>query len=153
MLLRRLAIKKARQSPQMMPFTMMAFISSIGWSFLKAVLFHVDSPINGQKLNKQSALGLSPGPSKIERCIGHAWCGDEFAQGTWCTYKPSTFVKNTDELLQRQWKLFFRSGDHDEGWRGFIEVAIIIGPSTAVNLAYRLGAWTAMANEPFSSVK
>ena len=32
------------------------------------------------------------------------------------------------------------SSDHDEGWRGFIEVAIIIGPNKAVNLSYRLGA-------------
>jgi len=70
--------------------------------------------------------------------FGHDWGGDALSQGSWCTYRPGTFVRFADELPRQDNHLFFASADHGEGWRGFIEGAIASGSKTAVAVAASL---------------
>ena len=70
--------------------------------------------------------------------FGHDWGTDVLSQGSWCTYRPGTFVRFADELPKPDNNLFFASGDHGEGWRGFIEGAISSGSKTAVAVAASL---------------
>ena len=70
--------------------------------------------------------------------FGHDWGNDALSQGSWCTYRPGTFVRFADELPKHDNNLFFASGDHGEGWRGFIEGAIASGSKTAVAVAASL---------------
>ena len=70
--------------------------------------------------------------------FGHDWGNDPLSQGSWCTYRPGTFVRFADELPKHDNNLFFASGDHGEGWRGFIEGAIASGSKTAVAVAASL---------------
>jgi len=70
--------------------------------------------------------------------FGHDWGDDALSQGSWCTYRPGTFVRFADELPKPDNNLFFASGDHGEGWRGFIEGAISSGSKTAVAVAASL---------------
>ena len=70
--------------------------------------------------------------------FGHDWGSDALSQGSWCTYRPGTFVRFADELPKQDNNLFFASGDHGEGWRGFIEGAISSGSKAAVAVAASL---------------
>ena len=76
---------------------------------------------------------------KVLSTFGHDWGGDDLSQGSWCTYRPGTVARFTDELPRQEGHLFFASGDHAQGWRGFIEGAIASGSRTAVQVAESLG--------------
>jgi monoamine oxidase len=123
-----------------------------------------DSPLIGsftyKRGEKHSVLaGFSLEPDALERSVeewqpvleefipgvkllstfGHDWGGDDLSQGSWCTYRPGTVARFTDELPRQEGHLFFASGDHAQGWRGFIEGAIASGSRTAVQVAESLG--------------
>ena len=51
------------------------------------------------------------------------------------TYRPGTVARFNDELPRQEGHVFFASGDHAQGWRGFIEGAIASGSRTAVTVA------------------
>jgi len=69
---------------------------------------------------------------KVLSTFGHDWGRDEFALGSWCSYKPGQFERFAKELPKHEGRIFFASADHAEGWRGFIEGAISSGSKTAV---------------------
>ncbi len=69
---------------------------------------------------------------RLRSTFGHDWGGDALSQGSWCTYRPGTLTRFSDALPRQEGHLFFASGDHGEGWRGFIEGAIASGSRTAV---------------------
>ena len=67
--------------------------------------------------------------------FGHDWGADNLSQGSWATYRPGTIARFSDELPRQEGHVFFASGDHAQGWRGFIEGAIASGSRTAVTVA------------------
>ena len=62
------------------------------------------------------------------------------------TYRPGTVARFNDELTRQEGHVFFASGDHAQGWRGFIEGAIASGSRTAVTVADSLSAQAAGAS-------
>ena len=62
-----------------------------------------------------------------------------------------TVARFSDELPRQEGHVFFASGDHAQGWRGFIEGAIASGSRTAVTVANSLNSQT--AGTPVASVK
>ena len=69
---------------------------------------------------------------QIIRTFGHPWGTDPLAQGSWCNYRPGTVTRFAEALPLTEDKLFFASGDHGDGWRGFMEGAIASGSQTAM---------------------
>ena len=72
---------------------------------------------------------------KVLSTFGHDWGADSLSQGSWATYRPGTVARFTDELPRNEGHIYFASGDHAQGWRGFIEGAIASGSRTAVTVA------------------
>ncbi len=60
----------------------------------------------------------------VESCYGYDWTHDPYSRGTWCTYRPNWFGKYYDHFGKDQGRILFATGDHGEGWRGFIDGAI-----------------------------
>ena len=69
---------------------------------------------------------------QILRTFGHPWGTDPLSQGSWCSYRPGTVARFAEALPVAEGKLFFASGDHGDGWRGFMEGAIASGSQTAM---------------------
>ena len=69
---------------------------------------------------------------KILRTFGHPWGTDPLSQGSWCNYRPGTVTRFAEALPLQEGQLFFASGDHGDGWRGFMEGAIASGSQTAM---------------------
>ena len=88
---------------------------------------------------------------KLLSTFGHDWGADSLSQGSWATYRPGTVARFSDELPRQEGHVFFASGDHAQGWRGFIEGAIASGSRTAVTVADSLSSQT--AGTPVASVK
>ena len=88
---------------------------------------------------------------KLLSTFGHDWGADSLSQGSWATYRPGTVARFSDELPRQEGQVFFASGDHAQGWRGFIEGAIASGSRTAVTVADSLSSQT--AGTPVASVK
>jgi monoamine oxidase len=88
---------------------------------------------------------------KLLSTFGHDWGADNLSQGSWATYRPGTVARFSDELPRQEGHLFFASGDHAQGWRGFIEGAIASGSRTAVTVADSLRPQ--IAGTPVASIK
>ncbi len=72
----------------------------------------------------QSALQrILPGV-KVISATGYNWLKDPQAQGTWCSYRPGQLARFGSEMTRADGRIFMGSGDHGEGWRGFIDGAI-----------------------------
>lgn len=80
---------------------------------------------------------------KLLSTFGHDWGADDLSQGSWATYRPGTLARFNDELPRQEGHVFFASGDHAQGWRGFIEGAIASGSRTAVTVADSLSSQAA----------
>ena len=76
---------------------------------------------------------------EIIRTFGHPWGTDPLSQGSWCNYRPGTVTRFAEALPLREDNLFFASGDHGDGWRGFMEGAIASGSQTAIAVLKTLG--------------
>ena len=76
---------------------------------------------------------------EIIRTFGHPWGTDPLSQGSWCNYRPGTVTRFAEALPLREDKLFFASGDHGDGWRGFMEGAIASGSQTAMAVLKAFG--------------
>ena len=95
-----------------------------------------------------SAIASLPTPGvKLLSTFGHDWGADDLSQGSWATYRPGTVARFNDELPRQEGHVFFASGDHAQGWRGFIEGAIASGSRTAVTVADSLSSWAAGASK------
>lgn len=62
--------------------------------------------------------------AEVEACMGYDWTLDPYSRGTWCSYRPHWFGKYHDQFGKDSGRVLFASGDHGEGWRGFIDGAI-----------------------------
>ena len=87
----------------------------------------------------QAALAALVPEVQVVRTFGHEWSDDPLAQGTWCTFKKRQLTTYADELARSEGRIFFASGDHCEGWRGFIDGAIGGGARAATAAAQALG--------------
>lgn len=72
----------------------------------------------------QAALRVFYPRAEVESCVGYDWTRDPYSRGTWCTYRPDWFQKYYDHFGKDQGRILFATGDHGEGWRGFIDGAI-----------------------------
>jgi monoamine oxidase len=71
--------------------------------------------------------------------IAYDWNNDPYAKGTWCTYRQGWASKDYDAFSSESGRIFFASGDHGEGWRGFIDGAIGSGIRAAQRVNKLLG--------------
>ena len=95
-----------------------------------------------------SAIASLPTPGvKLLSTFGRDWGADDLSQGSWATYRPGTVARFNDELPRQEGHVFFASGDHAQGWRGFIEGAIASGSRTAVTVADSLSSRAAGASK------
>lgn len=69
--------------------------------------------------------------AKVIASTGYLWVQDSFAQGTYCSYRPGQLARFGKELTRHEGRFFMGSGDHGEGWRGFIDGAIARGSKVA----------------------
>ncbi|HPF22440.1 MAG TPA: NAD(P)/FAD-dependent oxidoreductase [Hyphomonas sp.] len=67
----------------------------------------------------------------VEAEFSYDWNLDPYSKGTYCVYRPGWMEKYADVFNRDRNRLFFASGDHGEGWRGFIDGAIGAGIRTA----------------------
>jgi len=68
---------------------------------------------------------------KIQSVLGYDWNLDPYARGTYCSYKPGWMAEYYDHFQKDTGRIVFGSGDHGEGWRGFIDGAIREGGKAA----------------------
>lgn len=69
--------------------------------------------------------------AEVEGVFSYDWQLDPYSQGTYCSYKPGWIEKYHDHFQQDRGRTFFGQGDHDSGWRGFIDGAIGAGSKAA----------------------
>jgi monoamine oxidase len=87
----------------------------------------------------QSALRVHLPDVELLSTMSYDWNNDPFAQGTWAVYRPGWVNKYYDQFQQDFGRIFFGSGDHGEGWRGFIDGAIGGGIKAAQRVKELLG--------------
>ena len=66
--------------------------------------------------------------------ISHNWADDEFAQGTWCGYRPGQTSGYLAQAQASEGHLHFAGADIANGWRGFFDGAIETGLTVANQL-------------------
>ncbi|MCY1452821.1 Pseudooxynicotine oxidase [compost metagenome] len=74
---------------------------------------------------------------EVEQCYGYEWTLDPYSRGTYCTYKPKWYGKYYDHFQKDKGRVLFSTGDHGDGWHGFIDGAIGSG-LRAANRARKL---------------
>ena len=66
---------------------------------------------------------------------GYQWTLDPFSKGTYCSYRPGQLKRFGKEMTRHEGRILMGSGDHGEGWRGFIDGAIARGSKVAQDTA------------------
>ena len=77
--------------------------------------------------------------AEVESTYTYDWVLDPYSRGTYCSYKPGWMGKYYAHFQQDRGRVFFGSGDHGEGWRGFIDGAIGAGIKAAERVRQELG--------------
>ena len=72
----------------------------------------------------QRALRVHVPRADLIGSMSHDWNSDPYSRGTWAVYRPGWVSRHYDEFQRDQGRVLFGSGDHGEGWRGFIDGAI-----------------------------
>ncbi len=68
---------------------------------------------------------------EIESTLVYDWLQDPYSRGTWASYKPGWMSRYYHAIQQDKGRVLFASGDHGDGWRGFIDGAIAAGSKAA----------------------
>lgn len=79
--------------------------------------------INDERAVQAAVRGFYPN-AEVESCFGYDWTHDPYSRGTWAVYRPHWFGKYYAHFGKDQGRILFATGDHGEGWRGFIDGAI-----------------------------
>ena len=69
--------------------------------------------------------------AEIVDSYAHNWTADEFAQGTWCMFRPNQLTGRLAELQEPEGRVYLATADVADGWNGFIDGAIESGLTTA----------------------
>ena len=69
---------------------------------------------------------LLPG-ARVEEIGGHDWVRDPFAQETWATYSPGTWLRWLPELERMEGRIAFAGSDVARGWGSYMDGAIETG--------------------------
>ena len=64
---------------------------------------------------------------EVESVALYDWVLDPYSRGTWAQYRPGWISEYLDVFDKDMGRILFGSGDHGEGWRGFIDGAIGAG--------------------------
>ena len=76
---------------------------------------------------------------EVESVFLYDWVLDPYAKGTWAQYRPGWVSEYLDVFEKDMGRILFASGDHGEGWRGFIDGAIGAGVRAAERVKSVLG--------------
>ena len=87
----------------------------------------------------QNVLRVHLPGANLLSTMSYDWNNDPYAQGTWAVYRPGWVGKYYDQFQQDYGRILFGSGDHGEGWRGFIDGAIGSGIKAAQRAKVLLG--------------
>lgn len=74
---------------------------------------------------------------EVESTFAYDWVLDPYSKGTWCNYKQGWLAKYYDHFEKDTGRLVYAQGDHNEGWRGFIDGAIGAGVKAAERIRAR----------------
>lgn len=86
----------------------------------------------------QAALRDFLPEAEVQAVFGYDWVLDPYAQGTYPNYRVGWMNEYFDDFQQDIGRLYFASGDHGEGWRGFIDGAIGAGIRASQRIQQRL---------------
>ena len=75
--------------------------------------------------------------AQVEAVFGYDWVLDPYARGTYPNYRVGWMNQYFDDFQRDMGRLYFASGDHGEGWRGFIDGAIGAGMRAAQRIQQR----------------
>lgn len=87
----------------------------------------------------QEAVRIYLPDIKVESSFTYNWVLDPYSKGTWASYKPGWMEKYYDHFNKDSGHILFASGDHGDGWRGFIDGAIGAGSKAAERARKMLG--------------
>ncbi|KAH8586177.1 hypothetical protein B0O99DRAFT_656961 [Bisporella sp. PMI_857] len=106
------------------------------------VCFGADLDVSFQPEDIEKTIGAVQRfhPMDIKQMVFHNWAKDEFANGSWCMFRPGFSVKYLDALRARHGNVHFASSDWALGWRGFIDGAIEDGARAAYLVRAELNA-------------
>jgi monoamine oxidase len=76
---------------------------------------------------------------EVESVFFYDWNLDPYSKGTWAHYRPGWLSEYLDVFDQDMGRILFATGDHGEGWRGFIDGAIGGGIRAAERARHMLG--------------
>ena len=71
-----------------------------------------------------AALKVHVPEAELLSSMSYDWNNDPYAKGTWAVYRPGWMGQYSEQFQKDQGRILFGSGDHGEGWRGFIDGAI-----------------------------
>jgi monoamine oxidase len=77
--------------------------------------------------------------AEVESTFSYDWVLEPYSKGTWASYKPGWMEKYYDHFNKDSGNILFASGDHGDGWRGFIDGAIGAGSKAAERARKILG--------------
>lgn len=87
----------------------------------------------------QAALARFIPDIEIDSVFGYDWNLDPYALGTYASYKPGWMDKYVEHFQKDMGRILMASGDHGEGWRGFIDGAIREGAKAAQRVKQFVG--------------
>ena len=76
---------------------------------------------------------------EVDSVILYDWVLDPYSKGTWALYRPGWIREYLDVFGKDMGRILFGTGDHGEGWRGFIDGAIGGGIRAAERAKTMLG--------------
>ena len=76
---------------------------------------------------------------EVESVFLYDWMLDPYSKGTWAQYRPGWLSEYLDVFGKDMGRILFGTGDHGEGWRGFIDGAIGGGIRAAERVKAVLG--------------
>ncbi len=79
----------------------------------------------------QDVLRLYLPDVEVESTFAYDWNLDPYSLGTWASYKTGWLESYAELFQQDSGRILFASGDHGDGWRGFIDGAIGAGSRAA----------------------
>jgi monoamine oxidase len=118
---------------------LMTFSESSDHTMLVAFTSDMDLVEEYNHETLQRELNVHVPGARLLSSKSHDWNSDEYAKGTWATYRPGWARQLIPELRKSNGRIHFASGDHGEGWRGTIDGAIGAGVQAAHAIRNQLG--------------
>jgi monoamine oxidase len=83
---------------------------------------------------RQAFAAMLPPEARVDEVSGHNWCTDEYARGTWSSFRPGQLAE-LPVLQAPHGRIVFAGSDIANGWNGFMDGAIESGLTAARSIA------------------